>query len=64
MKTAVTASSKSLVASIKVSYLIAKNKMPHTTRMTFLLPAAIEICFIMHSENYGQALKVVPLITQ
>jgi hypothetical protein len=31
MKTAVTASTKALLASFVISYLIAKNKNPHTT---------------------------------
>jgi hypothetical protein len=41
---------------------IAKNKKPHTTGQTLLLlPAAVKMCEIMHAENYGQALKAIPL---
>jgi hypothetical protein len=44
-----------------VSYLIAKNKKPRTIGETLLLPAAMKMCEIMHGENYGEALKTVPL---
>jgi hypothetical protein len=35
--------------------------MPHTVGEILLLPAAIKMCEIMHGENFGQALKVIPL---
>jgi tetrahydromethanopterin S-methyltransferase subunit F len=44
-----------------VSYLIAKNKKPHTIGETLLLPAAMKTCEIMHGENYGEILKTIPL---
>jgi hypothetical protein len=47
MRTAVTASTKALVASFEVSYLIAKNKKPHTIGETLLLPAGMKMCEIM-----------------
>jgi hypothetical protein len=42
-------------------YLIAKNKKPHTIAETLLLPAAMKMSEIMHGENYGEALKTIPL---
>jgi hypothetical protein len=44
-----------------VSYLIAKNKKPHTIRETLLLPSAMKMCEIMHGEKFGEALKTIPL---
>jgi hypothetical protein len=44
MKIMVTTSTKSLLASFEIEYLIAKNKKPHTTGDTLLLPAAIFVC--------------------
>jgi hypothetical protein len=52
---------KTLLASFEISYLVAKNKKPHITGEALLLPKAIKMCEIMHDENYGQALKTVPL---
>jgi hypothetical protein len=48
MRTAVTISTKAILAFPEVSYVIAKNKKPHTT------------CEIMHAEKYGEALKIIP----
>jgi hypothetical protein len=61
MRTAVTTSTKALLASFQVSYLIAINKKPHTIGETLLLPAAMKMCKIMHGEKYGEALKTIPL---
>jgi hypothetical protein len=61
MRTAVTTSTKALLASFEVSYLIAKNKKPHTIGETLLLPGATKMCEIKHGEKYGEALKTVPL---
>jgi hypothetical protein len=61
IRTAVTNSTEALLASCEVSYLIAKNKKPHTIEETLLLPAAMKMCEIMHGEKYGVALKTVPL---
>jgi hypothetical protein len=61
LRTAVTTSTKALLASFEVSYLIAKNKKPHTVGETLLLPAAMKMCKIMHGEKYGEALKTIPL---
>jgi hypothetical protein len=61
MRTAVTTSTKALLASFEVSYLIAKHKKPHTIGETLLLPAAMKMCEIMHGEKYGEALKTIPL---
>jgi hypothetical protein len=61
MRTAVTTSTKALLASFEVSYLTVKNKNPHTIGETLLLPAAMKMCEIMHGENYGEALKTIPL---
>jgi hypothetical protein len=52
IRIAVTTSTNVLLASFKVSYLIAKNKKPHTIGQTLLLPAAIKMCKIMHGEKY------------
>jgi hypothetical protein len=60
MKTAVTTSTKALLASLEISYLIAKNKKPHTIGETLLLQLAIKVCEIMDGENYSQALKAIP----
>jgi hypothetical protein len=59
MRTAVTTSTKALLASFEVSYLIAKNKKLHTIRETLLLPAAMKMCEIVHGEIYGEALKTI-----
>jgi hypothetical protein len=48
MRTAVTTSTKACLASFEVSYLIAKNKKPHTIGETLLLPAAMRMCETMH----------------
>jgi hypothetical protein len=61
VRTAVTTSTKAIVASFEVSYFIAKNKKPHTIGETLLLPAAMKMCEIMHSEKYGETLKTIPL---
>jgi hypothetical protein len=61
MRTAVTTSTKALVASFEVSYLIAKNKKPHTIGETLLLPAGMKMCEIMHGERYGEALETIPV---
>jgi hypothetical protein len=49
-----TTSTKALLASCEMSYLIAKNKMPHTIGDTLLLPAAIkraELCMLKNMTN-------------
>jgi hypothetical protein len=51
MKTAVSTSTKALVASFGIPYVIAKNKKPHIIGGTLLLSAAISICEIMHGEK-------------
>jgi hypothetical protein len=61
LRTAVTTSTKALLASFEFLYLIAKNKKPHTFGETLLLPAAMKMCKIMHGEKYGEALKTIPL---
>jgi hypothetical protein len=61
MKTPVTTSTRALLASFEISYLIYKNRKPHTFGETLLLLAAIKMCQIMHGENYSQALKAIPL---
>jgi hypothetical protein len=61
MKTGVSTSIKALLAPFETSYLSVKNKNPHTTGETLLLPVAIEMCEIIHGENYSQALKAVHL---
>jgi hypothetical protein len=43
MRTAVTTSTKALLASFEVSYLIVKNKKPHTIGETLLLPVAMNV---------------------
>jgi hypothetical protein len=57
MRTAVTTSTKALLASFELSYLIVKNKNPHTIGETLLLPAAIKMCGIMHGKKYAKLLK-------
>jgi hypothetical protein len=61
MRTAVTTSTKALLASFEVSYLTTKNKKLHTVRETLLFSAAIQMCEIMHGEKYGKALKTIPV---
>jgi hypothetical protein len=61
MRTAVTTSTKAILGSFEVSYLIAKNKKPHTIGETLLFPATMKMCEIMHGEKYGEAVKTVPL---
>jgi hypothetical protein len=61
MRIAATTSTKALLASFKFSYLIAKNKKPHTIGEILLLPAAMKMCEIMHGEKYGEALKAIPI---
>jgi hypothetical protein len=60
MRTAVTTSTEALLTSFELSYLIAKNKKPHTIGETLLLPAAMKVCEIMDGEKYGEALKTIP----
>jgi hypothetical protein len=48
MKTAVTISTKALLAPFEISYLTAKNKKPHTTGDTLLQLAVIKMCEITH----------------
>jgi hypothetical protein len=60
MRTAVTTSTKTLLASFEDSYL-AENKKPHTITETLLLPATLAMCEIVHGEKYGEALKTIPL---
>jgi hypothetical protein len=57
MRTALTTSTKALVASFEVSYVLAKNKKPYTIGETLLFPAAMKMCDIMHGEKYGEALE-------
>jgi hypothetical protein len=60
VRTAVTTSTKALVASFEVSYLIAKNKKPHIIGKTFF-PASMKMCEIIYGERYGETLKTIPL---
>jgi hypothetical protein len=64
MRTAVTTLTKLLLAYFMVSYLIPKNRKPHTIGGILSVPASIKMCKIMHGEKYGEALKTVPLIIQ
>jgi hypothetical protein len=52
---------KALLASFEVPYLIAKNKKPHTTGGTLMLPAAMKMCEIIHGQEYSRDLKTIPL---
>jgi NifU-like protein involved in Fe-S cluster formation len=61
MRTEVTTSTKALLPSFEVSYLIDKNKKPHTVGQTLLLPAATKMCEIIDGENYDEVLKIIPL---
>jgi hypothetical protein len=60
MKPAVTTSTKALLASFEISYLIATYKKVHTTGDTLLLPAGIKMCETL-CENYDQALQAIHL---
>jgi hypothetical protein len=65
MRTAVTASTNAQVASFEVSYLLVKNKKPHTIGETLLLQVAMKMCEIMHGEKYAKLLKqLLSLIIQ
>jgi hypothetical protein len=64
MRIAVTTSTKALLASFEVSYLIVKNK-PHTIGEPLLLPVAMKMCEIMRGEKYAKLLKqLLSLIIQ
>jgi len=52
---------KCLKASSEVSYLIAKDKKPHTIEETSVLPAAVKMAEIMHGKQYSNKLKSIPL---
>ena len=52
---------KALAASLETSYLIAKNKKPHSIGESLVLPAAIKIVSIMHGESYANELKTIHL---
>lgn len=49
-------------ASFEVYYLIAKDKKPHTTGVTLVLPAMVKMTEIyIHRKQYGDKLKCIPL---
>ncbi|CAM5136722.1 unnamed protein product [Natator depressus] len=52
---------KCLEASFEVSYLIAKDKKPHTIGETLLLLAVVKMDEIIHGKQYGDKLKCIPL---
>lgn len=52
---------KCLEASLEVSYLIAKDKKPHTIGETLVLPAAVKMVEIIHGKEYADKLKCIPL---
>jgi len=52
---------KCLEASLEVSYLIAKNKKPHTIGETLILPAALKMVEMIHGTEYAEKLKSIPL---
>jgi hypothetical protein len=57
MRRSVTTSTKALIGSSEVSYLIAKNKNPRTIVETLFLPAVMKMCEITHRETCGKALE-------
>lgn len=61
MRNFTSVSTKALAASLKVSYLIAKTKKPHSGE-SLVLPAFIKIVSIMHGESYANELKTIPLL--
>ncbi|GFY24909.1 protein FAM200B [Trichonephila clavipes] len=52
---------KALLTSYKVSYKMARCKMPHTIAEELILPAAIEIVETMFGDNFAKELQSVPL---
>lgn len=58
-RNAVTNSTKVVLDSFGVSYLIVNYNKLHTIRQTLLLPADMKRCEIMQGEKYDKALKTV-----
>jgi hypothetical protein len=52
---------KVLIASYEASYLIAKDKKPHTIGESLIMPVALKIMEILHGKKYADELKFVPL---
>ena len=50
-----------LEASFEVSCFIAKDKKPHTTGKTLVLPATVKMAAIIRRKQYGSKLKCIPL---
>lgn len=50
-----------LKASFEVAFMIAKSKKPYTIAEELILPAAIKICEIIHSDKIANPLKSIPI---
>ena len=53
--------SKALLASYKVSHIIAKCKKPHSIGESLVLPAAIQMVSTMIGDSYADELRKIPL---
>jgi hypothetical protein len=60
MRTTVTASTKAILTSFKVSHTVAEDKKLHTIGKTLLFPARIKTCRIKRGEKCAEALRTIP----
>uniref|UniRef100_A0A3B4VDX5 HAT C-terminal dimerisation domain-containing protein n=1 Tax=Seriola dumerili TaxID=41447 RepID=A0A3B4VDX5_SERDU len=61
MKKSATSSENALKASYQVALRVAQCKKPHTIAEQLILPAAVDMCTTMGSEDCANKLKTIPL---